>query len=91
MKNSTFTSIDLATLIAASASHAQSNVTIYGLLDAGVEHLNNVGSSGSHLTRMPTLTGTVPSRIGFRGTEDLGGGMRAVFTLEEGFGPDVAN
>ncbi|MEF7616983.1 porin [Aquincola sp. MAHUQ-54] len=72
---------------ACATAHAQ-NVTIYGLLDTAVEHLTHVGASGSSLTRMPGLTGSVPSRIGLRGTEDLGNGLRAVFTLEQGLGPD---
>jgi predicted porin len=38
---------------------------------------------------MPSLTGTMPSRIGFRGTEDLGNGLKALFVLENGFGPDT--
>lgn len=71
----------------AGAAHAQ-GVTIYGLIDASVEHLTNVGASGGSLTRMPGLTGSVPSRLGFRGSEDLGGGMKAVFTLEQGIGVD---
>jgi predicted porin len=66
-----------------------SAVTIYGLIDTGVEHVTNVGPAGDGLTRMPTLTGALPSRIGFRGTEDLGGGLKAIFTLENGFGPDA--
>ncbi len=71
-------------------AHAQSNsaVTIYGIFDTGVEYLTNVGPSGDRMIRMPSLTGTFPSRIGFRGTEDLGGGMTAVFVLEQGFSPD---
>ena len=59
-------------------------VTIYGILDQSVEYLTNVNAAGDSLKRMPTLTGTVPSRIGFRGTEDLGDGLRAVFALESG-------
>lgn len=70
---------------ATSYAHAQSNVTLYGLLDTGVEHVTNVGASGSGLTRLPILTGSVPSRLGFRGSEDLGGGLKAVFNLESGF------
>lgn len=73
---------------AASAASAQSTVTLYGIVDAGVEHLTNVGAGGDGLTRMPNLTGSVPSRLGFRGSEDLGGGLRAVFSLETGFSPD---
>lgn len=73
------------------AAWAQSGgptVTIYGLLDLAVEHLSNVGSNGDAVSRMPGLTGSVPSRLGFRGSEDLGGGLRAVFTLEQGLGVD---
>ncbi|BDB69669.1 porin [Comamonas thiooxydans] len=72
---------------ACGAVQAQTTVTIYGVLDAGVEHLSSVGGSGS-LTRMPGLGVSVPSRLGFRGTEDLGGGLKAIFTLESGFGTD---
>ncbi|WP_431287865.1 porin [Roseateles chitinivorans] len=65
------------------------NVQIYGLLDVPVEYLNNVGAAGASLTRMPGLSGGyAPSRLGFRGTEDLGGGLKAVFTLEMGIGAD---
>lgn len=77
-------------LLAAAATggaHAQS-VTIYGVVDVAVEHLTNVGAAGSSVTRMPGLTGSVPSRLGFRGSEDLGGGLKAIFTLEQGLGAD---
>jgi predicted porin len=79
----------LGCLLATSAamSHAQSNVTIYGIVDTGVEYVNNVGAGDDSVTRIPTLTGTLPSRIGFRGTEDLGAGIKAIFTLENGFDP----
>lgn len=59
---------------------------IYGLIDAGAEYIT--GSSGS-LKRMPSLTGTQPSRLGVRGVEDLGDGLRAFFVLEQGFSPDT--
>jgi len=90
MKHLSTTTLALAALaaLACGAAHAQSNVTIYGLLDASVEHLTNVGATGGGLTRSPGLTGSVPSRLGFRGAEDLGGGLKAVFTLESGFGVD---
>jgi predicted porin len=63
-------------------------VTLYGILDQAVEHLNDVGTGQGGLTRMPGLTGSFPSRLGFRGSEDLGGGLKAVFTLEQGLGVD---
>ncbi len=77
----------LSTLAAASSS-AQS-VTVYGLIDAAVEHVDKVGASGSGLNRMPNLTGSFPSRLGLRGSEDLGDGLRALVTLEMGFSPDT--
>ena len=72
---------------AACAAQAQT-VTIYGILDQAVEHLTNVGAGQGGLTRMPGLTGSFPSRLGFRGSEDLGGGLKAIFTLEQGLGVD---
>lgn len=73
----------------ASGAQAQ-NAQIYGILDTGVEYLNNVGPSGSSLVRMPTLSGgQLPSRVGFRGSEDLGNGLKATFLLEMGIGLDT--
>jgi predicted porin len=64
-------------------------VELYGILDAGIEHENKVGASGGQVTRMPSLSGgQLPSRWGLRGTEDLGDGLRAVYTLEAGFAVD---
>jgi predicted porin len=63
-------------------------VTLYGLFDVAVERVSNIGADGSSVVRMPTTTGTLPSRWGLRGSEDLGSGLKAVFTLESGFGPD---
>lgn len=77
-------------LAAGSLAHAQ-NVTIYGIVDTGVERLTNVNAQGGSLVRMPNLTGTVPSRLGFRGTEDLGGGLSAFFNLEMGLALDTGN
>ena len=68
----------------AQAPAAASTVTIYGLVDTGVEFIDKVGPAGGTLTRMPTNTSTVPSRLGFRGQEALGDGLSAVFTLEMG-------
>ncbi|UDM52689.1 porin [Cupriavidus sp. MP-37] len=69
------------------AAAAQS-VTLYGVFDTGVEYVNNVGPSKDGVARVPVLTGTVPSRWGLRGSEDLGGGLKSVFVLESGFAPD---
>lgn len=68
---------------------APAGVTIYGVVDTGVEYITKVGPSGTSLTRMPTNTSSSPSRLGFRGSEDLGDGLRAVFTLESQIGLDT--
>nr|WP_315594177.1 porin [uncultured Cupriavidus sp.] len=69
------------------------NVTLYGVVDTGVAFVNGVGSARNTEVFMPNLTGTVPSRWGMRGSEDIGGGNKAIFWLESGFSPDsgVAN
>ncbi|RJF97432.1 porin [Noviherbaspirillum saxi] len=73
------------------AVFAQTNVAIYGLVDAGIEYLDEVpkaaGGSGS-LVRLASgnLSG---SRWGLRGSEDLGNGLKAVMQLEGGFETDT--
>ncbi|WP_075790923.1 porin [Massilia putida] len=74
-------------LCAASAASAQ-NVTLYGLLDTGIEYLNHTGPNGASQVRMPNITGSVPSRFGLRGGEDLGNGWKATFVLESGIALD---
>jgi predicted porin len=68
---------------ASGAACAQSSVQIYGLLDAGIEHVTNAEASGGGTTKIYS-GGSNNSRLGFRGTEDLGGGLKAVFNLEAG-------
>ncbi len=78
--------IALAALAAVGAASAQSSVTLYGVIDVGY---------GSHVTTTRDSTGSIKSsgvmdganagnRVGFRGTEDLGGGMKADFVIEQG-------
>ncbi|MNX03039.1 Outer membrane porin protein 32 precursor [compost metagenome] len=88
----------IAALIASSAVSAQSSLTLFGVVDAGVSHyslksspysrnplrpppLTMATSVRTHQTALST-SGTNASRIGFRGTEDLGGGLAAHFWLE---------
>ncbi len=76
----------LSVLIAASTAHAQSSVTLYGILDAGLMYTNNVAKSGVSGPLFQATSGNINgSRFGFRGAEDLGGGLKAVFVLENGF------
>lgn len=67
------------------AASAQPTVTVYGILDLAVENARS--SSGLEVTSMKQ-TGHVPSRLGFRGTENLGNGLKAGFELEGGIGVD---
>jgi predicted porin len=70
-------------LLASSQAWAQ-NVTPYGILDTSLEYVTHANANGNSVVRMPALTGSVPSRLGFRGTEDLGNGLQAFFVLESG-------
>lgn len=76
-----------AALLAAglTPAFAQNSVNIYGIVDAGL--VREMGGT-SNATKVSTGVGSV-SRIGFRGTEDLGGGMSALFVLETGFKTDT--
>jgi general bacterial porin, GBP family len=67
----------------ATAAHAQSSVTLYGLIDAGITYTNN---QHGHSNWQETSGSVNGSRWGLRGAEDLGGGLKAIFTLENGFG-----
>ncbi|MFM0698235.1 porin [Paraburkholderia sediminicola] len=76
------------------SAQAQSSVTLYGLIDFGLTYVNNAqtarttagprGASQFALTD-GSATGVAGSRWGLRGVEDLGGGLQAIFVLENGF------
>lgn len=70
----------------ATASQAQSSVTIYGVVDTYLAHESNGGPGTVNSLSSGGLNG---SRLGFRGSEDLGGGMAAIFQLESGFSADT--
>ena len=67
-------------------SRAEASLAIYGLLDTTVRYATHAGAGGRHLASMNdgAFTG---SRLGFRGSEDLDGGLKAFFSLEQGFDP----
>ncbi|CAN7774097.1 porin [Cupriavidus necator] len=95
--------IALASLSALTGvAHAQTSVTLYGVVDAGVEYINRVATAPAALSPtatgpsvgvapvgsrfgMPNQGGLSASRWGLRGVEDLGGGLKAYFTLESQF------
>jgi predicted porin len=76
--------------VSASAQETQSSVSIFGVLDTGVEYVRGVSlGNGTTGNQFRVGYGATPSRLGFRGIEDLGGGMRALFTLEAGIQVDT--
>ncbi|QGZ63909.1 porin [Paraburkholderia acidisoli] len=88
MKRLALTSFSLAALGVAGAAHAQTSVTLYGTIDTSITYVNHA-SGGSNLWTLGNssygnLSG---SRWGVKGAEDLGGGLKAIFQLENGFNP----
>ncbi len=86
-------------LVCAGGAFAQSSVTLYGVVDMNLEYANHVGAvptAANGFSRGPSNNvfrmdsgGMSGSRWGLRGTEDLGGGLKAVFVAESGFNLDT--
>jgi predicted porin len=85
------TSLTIAAMLlfATGAAHAQSSVTLYGLIDTDMAYASNAhtGNAANPSSGEFSLNsgGLSTSRWGLRGNEDLGGGLSAVFDLENGF------
>jgi predicted porin len=71
--------VALAVLAASGAAMAQSSVTLFGIVDAGVTYAKTSGGESNYGV---SNSGNATSRLGFRGVEDLGGGLKAGFWLE---------
>lgn len=89
----TRTSIAIAIAALSVTAHAQTNVQLYGIVDAGVEYVDkvrtgNVGSATESVVRVQSGSAQ-SSRFGLRGREDLGNGLTAVFVLESGIAIDT--
>jgi len=85
-----------ATTAIAGAAQAQSSVTVYGIMDVGyygtnTSTTNTSGVASKVQTSRITNGNEDTSRLGFKGTEDLGGGSSAFFTVEIGLTPADAN
>ncbi|MEW6340492.1 MAG: porin [Paraburkholderia sp.] len=77
-----------AGVLLSAVAQAQSSVTLYGIVDAGIAYVHNAQSSNgqNQSTLVKFSSGNVQgSRWGLKGTEDLGGGLAAIFQLENGF------
>ena len=72
----------------AGVASAQSSVTIYGIVDASIVSMDNGATTNGRTTRMDSGRDSA-SRIGFKGVEDLGNGLKATFLLESGFAADT--
>jgi predicted porin len=84
MKRIALSTLSLALLGASAAAHAQSSVTLYGVLDDSIQYVHNANTSNHDFVGM--FAGNLQgNRWGMKGTEDLGGGLKAVFQLESGF------
>lgn len=78
-------SIAVSLMLVSTGVLAQSSVTLYGLIDEGFGFTNNAGGKKAYQTQSGWDAG---DRWGVKGTEDLGGGLSAIFTLENGFDLD---
>jgi predicted porin len=70
--------------IVSATANAQSSVTVYGSIDSGLRYQTNVNAGGDGLLSMGTGN-YYSNRLGFRGVEDIGNGLKARFQLESGF------
>lgn len=79
--------------LASTAAFAQSNVTIYGSVDAGYAYRFDAENktTGQHSRSSLDTGASAGNRLGFKGVEDLGNGLKAVFLLEQGFSFDGGN
>jgi len=83
MKRFALTSLSLALLGTAGVAHAQNSVTLYGVIDTGLTYVHNANGNEKQIgTASGVLSG---DRWGLKGQEDLGGGLKAIFQLENGF------
>lgn len=80
----------LGSLCLVGGAMAQSSVTIFGVLDAGLSYTTGSGTGSVNSVRQ-TTSGNSFSRLGFRGSEDLGGGLSAAFWLEMGLLNDTGS
>ena len=78
--------IALAVMAAAGAASAQSSVQLYGIADVWV---GGTKATGTKAVTKVESGGVSGSRWGLKGSEDLGGGLKAIFTLEQGFALDT--
>ncbi|CAE6785222.1 Outer membrane porin protein [Paraburkholderia nemoris] len=88
MKRVALSTLSLALLGVTGMAHAQSSVTLYGLIDESIQYVHNTTATpgGANKNLVAMYAGNLQGdRFGLKGTEDLGGGLKAIFQLENGF------
>lgn len=81
--------VAISLVLASGAAFAQSSVTIYGIADMNIASRKSA-DTGKRTTQVNS-SGIYESRIGFKGSEDLGGGLKANFQLEQGIAMDTGS
>ena len=76
--------VALGAMAGLNMAFAQSNIQTYGVVDLGYAHFR---ANGTHMNAIDNGL-NLPSRLGFKGVEDLGNGLKALFTLEYNIAPD---
>ncbi|XHS78100.1 porin [Burkholderiaceae bacterium UC74_6] len=89
MKKLNLIPVALAALAACGSAAAQTSVTLYGQVAAGVEYRNHQGAGVGGNQWLVNNNEFYVSNFGLRGSEDLGDGMKAIFRLESGMNTDV--
>ncbi|WP_175995313.1 porin [Burkholderia vietnamiensis] len=90
MKQATFPILTIASLMVAGTAHAQTSVTLYGTIDTSLTYVNHADGSKNLWALGNSSAGNLSgSRWGLKGSEDLGGGLSAIFQLENGFNPST--
>jgi predicted porin len=82
-KEIVLSTVPLAIVFASIQAHAQNSVTLYGIIDTGFTYTHNSGGSASQFGL--SSGNESGSRWGLKGSEDLGGGLKTIFQLENGF------
>lgn len=81
--------VALAVASLAGAAFAQSSVSVYGIIDTGYSNYQNDAAGGGKVRQSGlSSSNTITNRLGFRGVEDLGGGLKAKFNIEMGYNAD---
>ncbi|WP_347558765.1 porin [Robbsia sp. KACC 23696] len=82
MKKLAILAMGMASACLLPTAHAQSSVTLYGVIDNGIDYQS---PNGAKATVRAVSGGLFASRFGLKGTEDIGGGLHVNFQLEDGF------